>query len=291
MTPSDNPPKAEDNPVQPPPKPAQPTPQQDKNPVPGAKQNGAGEGSSPVAAAPCCCQDITLKLDKVTVTTLTDAGDLPGFSGLLGRLTADHVFVFATDCKGNVAKYPDDSHGIKLDAGESDSPHKVLATITPDANCYVDCVVKVEVRKGSDLNSIIDAITSINKAIQKAAGDLAKDTQTLQSLLAKAAPQAAIAAAIGAVASDQDVLNTLNAQLAELLKLLAGTADTLMDEISFQFKGSLACSASMVSVIRESGDWKQDAGDNTRATLDVSISHLGGVWNLSFVAFKDCPRR
>lgn len=63
-----------------------------------------------------------------------------------------------------------------------------------------------------------------------------------------------------------------------------------MEEISFQFKRSLACGASMVSVIRDSGDWKPGAGDNNRATLDFSIqNHLGGNWDLSFVAFKDYP--
>jgi hypothetical protein len=267
-----------------------PTPvPQDKTLSPPTKE--ADGASTAPAVAPCCCRDITLKLEKVTVERLTDAGGPPGISGLFGFLTADHVFVFATDCQGKLLKYPDDSHGIKLDAGESASPHAVLATIKPDSTCYVDCVVKVVIRKGSDLNAIIDAITAITNDITKVAAKLASDTQTLQSLLARAGAQAAaIAAAASAVASDRATLADLNSTLGELLKLLAGTADTLMEELSFQFKGKLLCDASMVSVIQSSGDWNPGAGDNNKANLDVTISHLGGVWKLSFVAFKDCTR-
>jgi hypothetical protein len=266
------------------------SPTQDKKTNPPAKQSANGEKNPTSGHEPCCCRDITLKLERVGVTTLTDAGSIPGISKLAG-LAADHVFVRATDCKGNVVKYPDDVHGIKLDAGETASPHLPLATITPDANCYVDCVVRILVHKGSKFNEILDAIANIATTLEKATSKLASDTQNLQTLLKATGPQGtAVATAIAGIAADQDLINSLNSQLAELLKALVGTEDTLMDDISMQFKGSLACEESLASVTKESGDWKQDPNDKNRATLDVSIKRLGGLWTMLFVAFKDCTK-
>lgn len=253
-----------------------------------------GSDATPVPRAPgdkpCCCKSITLKLARIHIVRLTDAGDIFLISKLAGN-APDHVFVRATDCKGKAEKVPDDPDGYKLDAGQSAAPYAVLATILPDADCNVDCTVRILVHKESVFNRILDDIASIKAELEAAVAKLAGDIQTLQSLLRLSGPQgAAISSAIAAIASDQERIRTLNDLLARLVKDLAGTRDTLMLDYTVQFKGSLACDADMVDAILESGPWVQDPANKKRATIKVSTGlMLGGEWEFEFVAVKDCP--
>jgi hypothetical protein len=241
--------------------------------------------------APCCCK-IVIWLERVTVETPTDAGSLPVISSLFG-LAPDHVFIRAEDDTGKVVKYPDDARGIVLGRGESAGSIE-LATFRSDPadGCQINRQVKVMASKESRFNLILDRIRGVEGKIAAIMADISKNSQAYSALMSLMPPNIAAAAPLMAqILADQKKLDDLMSALADLLKELAGTADTLMDQFTIYVDGKVPCGdAKWIAAMREPAGWAQDPQNPDRATLTWRIDHLGGVWVLRLAALRICPQ-
>jgi hypothetical protein len=279
----------------------------EKAPDPPAEKTPPATVEKPVAttadgAEPCCC-NIIVRVDRIEVVTLTDAGSLPGIAKLFGN-AADHVFIRAIDCAGKVKNYPDDDKGIEIDKGEHAGGFEV-ATVVPDHKnaCHVHCNINIIVRKSSKLNVILDEVARIRAALFQLTIDLAKvmqqfqkDNATMQALAHVVPQTSAFLAAVAALSSDQAEIDriqtemaSLNSTLAELLKTLVGTDDTLMDQFEVALLGRLPCGdKNWTDVLVSPPGWTLDSGNSNRASVTVDINRLGGHWKLTFAALRDC---
>jgi hypothetical protein len=225
-------------------------------------------------AQPCCCEKITLYLDRVKVNARTDA-PIPILGVLLGETVEDRISVVCTSCDGATFTWPSNAPGLKVKKGwDGETPNAPLATILPDKSCQVSCHVKVRVLRASLATDILDAINKLLPDIAAAAAAIA------------AAKLAGASASV--VAALQDKADRLSQDLTDLLKKLSQADQALMDEFFFNFEGSLHCDGNVEDAIENtSGVVAVGKGQNL-IRFDRTIQNYGGEWELQFSASRYC---
>lgn len=247
-------------------------------------------GTTP-AEAPCCCR-LILWLDEIRIETLTNAGSIPVFSSIVGHFTADHVFVGASDGEGQTVTYPDDENGIKIDDDETAGGMDLFTLASDSANgCWIERKIKIFLNKESRFNKLLDIIHGLSAEIARITAEIARDSQAWQAAMMLVPPNMAAAGELlRKIAENDRNLTNLTARLSELLKLLTGTDDTLMDQFSILVAGELKCGdKDWIKILKEPAGWKWDPADPQRAILDHRSERLGGIWHVRIAARRLCP--
>lgn len=236
----------------------------------------AGRATTPVKEEPCCCDHVTLYLDRVKVIARTDA-PIPILGVLLGEAVEDRVSIICTGCDGSTFTWPKDSPGLKVKKGwDGVTPNAPLATIVPDKGCHVSCHLRVKILRASLASEILHAINKLLPDIAVAAAELA------------AAKLAGAAAA--AVKDLQAKAEKLSQDLTELLRKLSQANESLMDECFFNFEGSLACGKNLEDAIENTSGSVAAGKSQDRIRFERVVQNYGGEWELQFSAVRACTK-
>jgi hypothetical protein len=254
--------------------------------TPPAKKPPGGDTPPPQGSGiddgPCCCKSITLYLMEVSVDEETDAPSLPGpLSGLVGFFTDDRVSVVAVPECGDrkPQRWPRTLPFETVPKGHPaiiGVPGAPMATVYPDADCYVSCDIQIDALRVSRADDLIAELTAL----------LDKLTQLAEDLSGLRSGKALLKALGKDLGQTEKEIDDLWQKVSELLRKLK--ADNLMAEFFIGFHGSLLCKGDFAEFGKGNPIAKPTPGDPNSIDYTKVIENFKGKWTLKFRATRDC---
>lgn len=231
----------------------------------------------------CCCDSISLILTSLSVDRETSAPDLPWpLSDLVGYLTDDRASVTCIPECGDrkPMRWPRELPFETVPKDHPVTPLAPMATIYPDANCQVNCDLRIDALRVSRADDAIKALTGL----------LDKLTEALDAVVGLQSGKAILKAFGTDVDKIEKEIKDLWAQVADALAKLK--EDNLMGEFFIRFHGDLGCNGDALFAALAGRDptAKPTQGDSDSIEYTRILEKFKGQWTLKFRAERNCKK-